>query len=255
MIVENSIIINLSSKNATLLNGTKLSNVLFETPSLLLKYENDLRYEFQMVSCEFPSTFYAINENNNLLYYQLGGLTYSIFVSFGNYNFNDFATELATQFLANGHTMVLTLSKKTGKGILTSTTNFTLLSTSTIKEVLGFSTTVTSASNVLNLPFPLNLLGIYKLKVFSKFLNLKSYDARGSCLCTVPVNIGSFGLITYNNNLGSKSLIRSDFINQVDIEITDELNNFVDFNNIHWSITFRINQIQKIPEIPKEKSE
>ena len=84
------------------------------------------------------------------------------------------------------------------------------------------------------------MLGIKKLKIFSNAFGITAFDSKGlgantllDCIC---VNEASYGLISYTNTQGSYSKLKRRNINQIDIQIKDENNNLINFNNASWSI-------------------
>ena len=47
-------------------------------------------------------------------------------------------------------------------------------------------------------------------------------------------------MISYSNNGTRKALLKNRIVDSIDLMITDENNNFVNFNNVEWSITLAI---------------
>jgi hypothetical protein len=88
---------------------------------------------------------------------------------------------------------------------------------------------------------PLNLLGQTKLKIVSKLLPTGNIDSQNTnVLQTVPVNQTSYGLITWENQTNHKNVLRLRTINNIDISILDQDNNYIDFNGFNWTITLRL---------------
>ena len=121
--------------------------------------------------------------------------------------------------------------------------DFSILSGGTINEVLGFQTNTnyTSSLGVLTTPFPLNLLGLLKLKLASFELQTQNYDSSVesnlNILATIPIDTGSFGLILYNNVSNIQSIINNKSLDGFDLQIYGNDGRLVDFNNIHWNFT------------------
>ena len=57
---------------------------------------------------------------------------------------------------------------------------------------------------------------------------------------TLGVNTPAYGLLTYDNQQAIYSKLKQKTINQIDIQIKDEFNNYVNFNNTDWSITLAL---------------
>ena len=65
-------------------------------------------------------------------------------------------------------------------------------------------------------------------------------------LCTISVNQPGFNLLIYSNIDGLYSHIRNKYISTIDITIKDENGNFVNFNNIGWTLTLNLIIYRKI---------
>jgi len=150
--------------------------------------------------------------------------------------------------------------------------------------VLGF--TKANASSILNTiytltaPYPLNLLGIKLIEIKSSALNVSSFDSVGlnssNTLVSIPSDTAPFNMISYvSNNSLDNHILKQKVLNGIDIVLTDENNNFIDFHNVDWTITLCLSIIKdehlsisndlkqalsnselddKIDEIKKEKS-
>ena len=55
----------------------------------------------------------------------------------------------------------------------------------------------------------------------------------------IPVDVEPFSLISYNN-YNHTNILRVKKIDHIDIQLLDSYNRFIDFNNIHWSITLTL---------------
>ena len=105
--------------------------------------------------------------------------------------------------------------------------------------------------------YPLNLLGIKTVSIHSSQLAISSFSSKNlgtsDTLITIPVNSSPFGLITYvSNNPLDSHILTSKTIEAIDIQLTDEKDNFINFNNINWSITLCLSvEREEIPKIPK----
>lgn len=258
-------LINLNSEDATFkYNSTFLSNVAFSFPSILKDENNILYVEGGILNCQIPQSFYGLNYSNNILKYTLltAPSTYTNFtitIPVGNYNFTTFATAISAQFLLNGHTMTLTIDKPTGRITFTLTPSgsnnlYSFNETgSTSWRILGFSAgsgNVLAVSNKINPPFLLNLLGVKKIKIFCEAFSVNSYDSKNyqtnSLIDTLSVDVASYGLLNYANITGEYGKLKRKEINLIDIQIKDDTDTFLNFNNTDWSITLALIIYRKI---------
>jgi hypothetical protein len=244
-------LINLNSEDATFKNnGTYLSNVSFGF-SHILKEERDVIYvEGGVLNAQIPVSFYAINYTNNILYYSLNSTTYFITIPVGNYNFTTFASAMVTRFLANGHTMTVTIDQSTGIITFTNSTgtlNYFQESGSTSWRVLGFakdSGNFNATLNILSPPYLLNLLGPKKLKIYCEAFSISSCDSKNfstsTLIDTISIDVPSYSQLNYTNVTGEYGRLKKKEINTIDILICDELNNPINFNNTDWSLTLAL---------------
>tara|TARA_R110000803_G_scaffold21425_3_gene53987 strand:+ start:190 stop:1113 length:924 start_codon:yes stop_codon:yes gene_type:complete len=235
----------LSSANATQLNGTLKSNLLFDFKALLLEDPATIHVTVGVVNAQIPVSFYTVNEYNNVLNTSIGAIT----ITKGNYTSSSLINELQTSFLAFGYTMVITINRVTGKLIFTGTSDFTFTQPSSSFVILGFNNTISSTQNVLTAPFPLNLLGIQQIKVTSNTLACYNSSSQGlgetDLLSVIQNTAPPFGMILYNN-LNSFGLLKNTRVSQLDIQLKDETNEFIDFNNIDFSLTIQMTIFRKV---------
>jgi hypothetical protein len=113
---------------------------------------------------------------------------------------------------------------------------------SSIYYILGFNNTTTNiVANTITFPNLFNLLGQKKLKIYSNNLAIDSVDSVGNAtnnlIETLSVNQPGFGMIIYNNVDSTYGHLRTSYLSTVDIQIKDELGNYINFNNINWTMT------------------
>ena len=245
-------LINLYSHNATTIDNYPLmSKATFAFPDILKEERGIVYCELGVLNAQIPVSFYVVNIYNNILKYKIGsGATETITIAEGNYTSSTLITAMKSAFSANGETNInITISKITGKLTFTNTVNnFTFLySGSTMLDILGFIDTqnYTSTSLTLNPPYPLNILGLQRIKVNSSYLSTYTYNSYNkglsNTIASIPVNASSFGLINYINQNGNYGLLRAKTISTIDIELRDELDNLIDFNGIDWTMTLELN--------------
>jgi hypothetical protein len=239
-------ILTLSSLNATQNNGSFLSDVYFNFRGLI-KEDSDIQdVKISIQNAQIPNSFYTINVYNNILILDYNSITYTFTITQGNYNSLNLITEITAKFALQSITDI-TIVTSAITGCMTFTRalslDFSILSTGTINQVLGFNptTTNTSSSGVLTAPFPLNLLGLLKLKIASFEIQTQSYDSSVASnlniLATIPIESGSFGLILYNNFANLQSIINNKTLDGFDLQIYGDDGRLVDFNGINWNIS------------------
>jgi hypothetical protein len=144
----------------------------------------------------------------------------------------------------------LNLNTTTGIFTLSFTANFTINYNSTCYKILGLAklTTYNSVSNSLTFPYPCNFLGVNRLKIKSNIIQTNNVDSaigRNTILTTIPVSTAQYGLIVYQNLVNFKCIFPNTGLDYIDIQITDEDDNELDFNNIPVYITIQIDSIRE----------
>lgn len=239
-------LINLNCSNAIKNNTTFLSNVFFSFQGLISS-QNTKRAAISVLNAQLPYSFYIINVYNNVLRMSVnGGAQFSLTLTRGNYNSTTLATEIVAQLALAGITSI-SIALNTTTGSLSFTTTGTSIefwySGSTILRVLGFdpSTNYVSVAKVLTAPYPLNLLNTLKIRIASYALSTATLDSstKGSLniLAAFPVNAEGYGLNLYENTTAYKTEIQVNDLNGFDIQILDDDNNLINFNNVYWTIT------------------
>lgn len=255
-IIENKIIV-LNSKDGDRLNGDLLSDVRFNFRDILKKDKDIYYVSCSLLSCEIPVSFYNVNINNNILKYSINSIEYTLTVPEGNYSAITFISEFVSQFNSGGHnhTISISFNKTTGKLTTTKLTgdyDITYLGEGTsMYEVLGFlgDTDYTIITTLVH-SYMMNLLGVKNLLIMSSSLSLENYDSKGhtnsSLIHTIPVSQPAYSLIVYENNHTSLSRVKNKTINEINIIIKDENDNFVDFNNTNWCMSIILNIYKKL---------
>lgn len=246
MVFSDNIIITLNSKDATQLNGSFLSNTVFNFKGLLKDEENVIRSYIHVLNAQFPVSFYTVDYTDNIFAYKLtAGTLKTITIPTGNYNANTLITQLTALFTANSDTITTTFNSTTGKLNFTSASSYTFYpygtNGSTASDILGIGPTALVGTSI-NCPYPLNLLNKKKLFINSANLYNIAYTSLNlgstTCIATIPVNQPPYNLINYVSiSTEDKLIIHNSLLNAIDIQIQDENEQFINFNNINWSIT------------------
>jgi hypothetical protein len=263
-------LITLNSRYANKLNGTFNSNVIFNFKGILTDEDDIISSNICVMNGQIPVSFYTINETNNYFQISTAGIYEDIVIPYGNYNGNTLiSTILALWALTPsgvGNPITLTLSSINGKLTFGYTGTFAINfpfyvynSTTQINysfRILGFQQNtnynVSFAPYALLAPYPLNLLGVNRLAIRSNKLAINSFNSvslnLGITLSTIPVDQPAFSLINYTNQTDlNKALLRVNIIDEIDINIVDEDNNLINFNNIDWTIALVLENVRVIP--------
>ena len=242
--LKDSFIVVLDSRNATqYLNSDYNSNVRFVFEEGMYFPHNNIQITCSVLSFICPNSIYIINETNNLLSLTINSVTTNYYIIKGNYNASNFITYLLT-ILPTGFT--ITLNSITNIFTMTYTSNFTINSTSTIYNIMGFKkgTSYTSSSYSLTLPYTCNFNGIQSINISMKNVNtnnLDSYDkSQCSIIQTVNVNTNNT-IIEFNKSEDYNITIKQNMMDFIDIGLTDNLQNFINLNNQHWNLTLLFN--------------
>ena len=243
-------LITLYSQYAQKNNGTYNSDVTFNFSSVLSADETFVRAYVSVMNAQIPSSFYNINETNNVFTYTYTTLSVlSVTITKGNYNATNLISELQSKLTTAGTPMTITINKITGNLTFTASVSFLIIQ-NPLSALLGCFTEIAyetntylqSVSGVIAAPYPLNLLGVKQLLIKSSALSITSFDSRtlglNDTLVSIPCNVAPFGLILYESKSDlDRHVIVSDNIEQIDVRITDEHDNLINFNNANWSIS------------------
>lgn len=253
-------LITLSSDNAILNNGSFLSDVNFNFTGLLKDDPDVEEVQVSVQNAQIPYSFYNINIYNNILNLTVSGTPYSFTLTRGNYNSSTLISEIQTQLTNAGlNSITFLISAITGKIqiININLTAFSLDATGTINRVLGFdaNTTYNGVGGYnIDAPYPLNLLGILKIKIASYELQTMNYDSgvggNLNVLATIPIEAGAFGLILYDNIANTQSVLNNPSLDGFDLKLYGDDGNLINFNGIGWNITLLL----AITRSRKEKS-
>ena len=245
MVYQDNRLITLNSQDGELINGTYLSNIRFNFSGLLQDDIYLVRTYITVLNAQIPVSFYIIDDTDNILYYTVNGLFNVITITPGNYNGNQMVSTLNTEFTSKGSPIATALNSLTGLLIFfisgAGANTVTFLSTSTIKTILGFNVNITN-NNVITMPYQLNLLGKKKLFINSNSLKNSAFTSKSlssvQTIATIPVDQPPYNMINYTSISDlEKNILFNRSLDVIDIQIVDEDNKYINFQNINWSIT------------------
>jgi len=255
-----SIQIHLNSKNATSYNNNNIADCNFNLPNI--EIEDGYYIHLSVQTCVIPYSFYNIDSINNTLFYQeilvdvngnqTGTINTTLNMSSGNYN----AIQLATYLQSNLPRTTVTYSTITGKyTFINSTYNFIIRSQySTCLSLIGCSTNDlynTSVLKSLTSFTPANLSPRQCICISSNLPTGNINNQQGSnrsIICSIPIISQPFSLITYNNINGSKFNLYSNFINFINIKLSDQNGSILNLNGQYFSITLQLDIIKFVDD-------
>jgi hypothetical protein len=216
---------------------SSFADVTFNINGLIRDDPNILYYTIGIVHAEIPYSFYVVNKSNNLLSLS----TSNIIIPYGNYNANSLMKQINQLLPIN---MNLSFDTTNGKMTLSYNQSFSILPSTTMYKLLGLekNKTYNSIDNVIQFPYLMNVLGTKNL-YFKSNVNLSNFNSVTKDYVTIsciPVNVEPYGIILYNNYSNSSHIVRNKTLDNLIIQIYDDENNLVDFNNVDWNLTIEI---------------
>ena len=242
---ENFLVV-LDSRNATgYTNGSLHSSVHFDFNEPIRFAKNSIRLTCSVLHFQSPNSLYNINETNSILITTINSIQTIYYIDYGNYNANTLKDKL---ILLLPSAFTITFNTTTNKfKFVHSTSNFTI--SGTIGPILGFETSTVSSSLALTMPYTCNFNGIQNLNIHMTNITTKNVDSYnksiGNIIQSIPVQPGS-NTISYIKNADFNFIVNQDIIDDVQIDIKDDLNNYLNFNNQHWNLTLYFSIIRDI---------
>jgi hypothetical protein len=227
------------------MNKTMKSNVVFFFSNMLKSDKNIYQKRISVVNAQFPVSWYLINSSNNRIY--INTILYLFPV--GDYNVSTFISTWKATFGSNW-----TLTYNTITKLITFTNNqaFTFRDDyNSLFPILGFitGTTYTSNSNSLTSQCVVNFGGLLKLNIKTSSFTSNNTDSfnkgKTRTICSVPVNADQTSIVFYNNFTKYSIMFKNSYFEDINIEIQDEYKNYIDFNNVDWSITLQIDVLSQ----------
>jgi hypothetical protein len=231
-------IFNIGSYNAIKNNGTYNSNITINLPLLINKSDEAIQnIYFSVLHAEIPNSFYLVNNTNNKLI--INSITYTI--TNGNYNGNSLLLAIKNILPT---TFNITYNVNTLKYTFTNTSDFTISKSSTINKLIGGNTLadITSISNTLTMPNVINLLPIPRINIRSPQLNFGNYnqsDGSGDVFLSVQNSAGLGSMNLYYNLTTTRYIFENNSLQKLEIRITDDYNNELDFNGLDYYLTLQ----------------
>lgn len=243
----------LNSGNADmLLNGTSKSNVVFVFQAPIILNKNVIEMRLSIVNAQVPVSWYLINSTNNKICITLGGVKTAYLFPTGNYNVNSFIAAWVATFGAN---WTVTYNNVTNKMTFSYTASFSFSDDAcSLFSIIGFvpGETYVSSSNALTSSNSINFYGLNRLQVKSSTFQLNNVDSYkkgvNRTLGIIPITNLNGGICFYNNFTNYRNVFKNREISTIGIEFQDDYKNYIDFNNIDWSLTLQIDILAETVE-------
>ena len=99
------------------------------------------------------------------------------------------------------------------------------------------------------MPYTCNFNGLQNLNIHMTNIVTKNVDSFnksiGNIIQTIPIDPGA-NTISYIKNQDFNIIINQEIIDDIQIDIKDDLNNYLNFNNQHWNLTLYFSIIRDI---------
>jgi hypothetical protein len=235
---------NASSKN----NGDWNSDVTFNFESPIVKPPNSFIMSMCVQQFTAANSIYNINETNNYIHITENisniDIPYDFYIPYGNYNVNTFTAKFC-QTLADytDDRFSLSFNPLNNKFvIINSTYTFTILSDSTINNVMGLiiGATQASTSTVLICPYSCNFNGTQSINIMIKNLQTPNIDSfhKSNAHVIQSVSIDpSAAQIYYEKSNDYSFKVSEHVFDHLQVQICNGTNKLVNFNNQDWNMT------------------
>jgi len=241
--VHQSICLFLNSKSANSYINNYTSECMFVLPNLVIPKRSRISVSVQ--SASIPYSFFNCDDFNDVLKFIQNSITYNVIIPQGNYNVNTLITALKSLMGVNFNIIYNALDNTF---TFTNTLyEFSLLSTSTCFEMLGFTDkkTYTSVSKTLKSTISINLFTIRNIYICSNNFILNNVNSstpnNSSILCSVPIQSSSGSIITYSNIFDiSNEVYNTHNLTLLHIKLTDQDGDILDLNGCHFSLTLQL---------------
>jgi hypothetical protein len=192
-----------------------------------------------------------MNSTNNQLNIIISGVLTTYTFPTGNYNITSFITQWGIT-VGSGWTLTFNSVYNSINFVYTSNFTFNDVGVNSMFGIIGFVNNISYSSfnNSLSSFCSVNFGGITKLNIKSSTFylnNVESFTGTvGRIICSVPVSSPQNGYIFYENYTNYKSIFTNRCINTINIEIMDDFGNYINFNNIDFTITLQIDILREV---------
>jgi hypothetical protein len=235
--------ISLISSDYTTLNNTLGSHITFELYQPII-VDTNVDTWLKLENFKFTNSMYNVSIYSNVFYFGLASNIYisqSVIIPRSNY---DVTSLIVALNLNVGNGFSFTYNSQTLKITVSNAQNFYLYNGSNnILKVIGFSNAV--QKSVLNVAISdniINLIGSQMLYLSLPNLSMNSYGVKRtnksnviSNIASIPVSAIQGDTQTFTSDLHHK--INDQIITFIEVRLSDENGNEVNFNGIDWYLT------------------
>jgi len=246
MSITDSLQIHVNSKHANFYNNNLTSDCEFSLPNIELVDGHYIYLSIPHVI--IPYSFYNIISTNNTLSITQNSIEQIITIPVGNMNAYTLMNYL-TLMISN---TTATYNTSSNKFTLTNSLyDFTINSSSTCLELLGFTGNNTSTSKILTSNNSINLSRVHCICLSSSTFQtnnvLATLPNNGTILCSIPVGQNPpFGLISHMSNNGFKTNTFENSLSSIHLKLIDQNGMPIDLNGNHFSATIQIDSVKFI---------
>lgn len=233
--------ISTKSSSGTLLNGDMKSHVVYDLRSYI-NFDGDRTVKKITVSMPYAllvNSNYIINQNNSTLSILVGVTQSDYNFPYGNYGASSFMTVFSS--IVSGYS--ISLDQVTNKFTISHPTNaFTILGTSTIDYIMGFSdnvvSTLVSGVNRATMPRCVNFLPNASFQIctiggvlYNGVVLGSNGNTYGNVLCSIP-NVSTNNTQLVYNGMPEEFQLQGLNQSSLELAILDNNGDYIDFNGI-----------------------
>jgi hypothetical protein len=184
----------------------------------------------------YETSFVIVADNRSFIINQ-GGTDYTFYISAGNYTGNTLAIELQTQILLQLSGFTVSYNSNNYTLTFTGSSSFIFKSTGSASNALGFRANVSSTSNIVTSPYPIDIIGPTSVIIKSRILTnirqmvVRTDDVYLDFVYEVLLN-GDIGQIIYDDPIDSAELFMAASggatVSSIDFRICDDTGKILD---------------------------
>jgi len=247
--IKESFLIFLDSRNGEIYNKGYNSDVKFQFEgSLYFNKDDYIQITFALHNFIAPNSIYIINEYNNRLSITYNLINQIIDIPYGNYNIMTFKNYLSSVLPSH---FIISYSTITNKITFTNSTYEFIINPSSIYEIIGLVENETYESNnkIFICPFSCNFNGIQNINITIENINTNNLDSytktQSNVINSIPIDLTS-PVIKYINGNNHEIPLKINYLDYIKINIIDDKNNLINFNNSHWNLTLEFTILKLI---------
>lgn len=237
--------------------GNNYSTGVFYVPQFVQTPNRCHSIYVSVENAQFPSSWYVINQTNNILSFVFNSITYTLSVPLGNYDAYTLISELNTLLTTNGITAFTFFYNSVDNHIGIQWTPYTyqptvtiaVLSSTTISVPLGLASSdsiIYKTSPVYEFSNQCNLTGVTQYLVQCNSIPTRNWSSQigGNILASIQNAASVFGLTLFTNTSNLRYSVPVGIsITQLEISIYDQTSQLINFNGIPWILTLRVSYV------------